>query len=87
MGDKEFYDRGDDYKNMAVASITFIKDNNKIVHTRRVFTYMDWLGMMGGLWKVLSGIFIRFLFKGFSVFNSRIETLKSTHLFCDTHNH
>ena len=79
---QEFYERGDDYKNMEIVSVTFSKDINQIVHTRRVMMYMDWLGIIGGLRSVLSTVFIGVIFKAFSNKNSRIETINSINFNC-----
>ena len=66
--------------------MNFYLDNDEVVHTRNVFNYMDWLGILGGLRNVLHTIFIGVVFKSYSNFNSVIETLETTDLFQTTVN-
>jgi hypothetical protein len=89
--DKSFYDvtntvkqtieRGPNYKNEQIFEMEIHLDNDEVIHTRKVFMYMDWLGILGGLRNVLHTIFIGVVFKSYSNLNSIIETLESTDLF------
>jgi hypothetical protein len=80
----EYFIRGPNPKNKLIVRCTFSNSINKIIHTRKVMDYMDWLGIIGGLRSVLTTIFIGVLFKGYSNFNSTIETFKSTNFFLST---
>ena len=79
------YERGPNYKNKMIFRMQFYHDEDEVIHTRKVLMYMDWLGIIGGLRGVISTIFIGILFKGFSNFNSLIETLNSTTYFHHSH--
>jgi hypothetical protein len=71
---QEVYERGESENSEIMRANIFI-DRDAKLHTRKVMMYMDWLGIIGGLRKVLDAIFIGIIFRGFSRFNAFIEIL------------
>ena len=51
-----------------IALMYFRIDVDRIIHKRNVFTFMNWLGAIGGVEKVLLKI-ILFFYGGYSVFS------------------
>jgi hypothetical protein len=77
MIEHEVYERGES-KNSEIMRANFFINHNASVYTRRVMMYIDWLGIIGGLKKLLDVIIIGVIFKGFSRFNALIEILFRT---------
>ena len=59
---------------MTVAELYFRLDIDNVVHTRHVFTFMDWLGAIGGIEKILLRFFIM-IYGGYANFNASIESI------------
>ena len=48
-GSFEYYERGPGYTNMEIFSAVVYNDADKVIHSRKVMMYMDFLGIIGGL--------------------------------------
>ena len=56
-----------------IAEVTFRLDTHKIVHERAVYSFIDWLGDVGGVGALLKCIFL-FFFGDYMEFSQSIES-------------
>lgn len=56
-----------------IAKVTFRLDTHKVVHERAVYSFIDWLGDVGGVGALLKCIFMLF-FGDYMEFSQRIES-------------
>ena len=65
-----------DVNDSLLASIYFNQYEEKILHTRHVYSLMDFLGDTGGVVDIIKPVFM-LIFGKFIVFNTKIETIIS----------
>ena len=80
----EFYDskqlqgfvftRDEGSTNPKKAEVYIRLDTDQMVHTRTVFSFMDWLGAIGGVGDVMILIF-GFFISGYADFHAKVEIL------------
>ena len=62
-----------------IAKIGFRLDTDKVLHIRKVYTAVDLLCDVGGIFSVLTFIFMMF-FGGYIEFNTKLEAVKNLYL-------
>ena len=67
--DREEFERGENYTSKNLFEAIIHNNLFEVVHTRRVMTYMDLLGVIGGLRSVLYSVFISIIFKNYILKN------------------